>query len=173
MPPQESIQIRAVHARSPGGLGNAAMTRTSTGLYVFDPIRRTSRASRARSNLGCKSIGNSPTSSRKSVPPDASSKAPTRRSTAPVNEPFSCPNNSLSSKLPCQVANAHADLIDDNLAMKTRYRGILHYEVVAHMGSNGTTIGRGLPGQTSRGSFDDRQAEATNAFGCRTKLCIG
>ena len=32
------------------------------------------------------------------VPPDASSNAPTRRATAPVNEPFSCPNSSDSSR---------------------------------------------------------------------------
>ena len=32
------------------------------------------------------------------MPPDASSNAPTRRDTAPVNEPFSWPNSSLSSR---------------------------------------------------------------------------
>ena len=32
------------------------------------------------------------------MPPDASSNAPMRRSVAPVNEPFSWPNSSLSSR---------------------------------------------------------------------------
>ncbi len=39
----------------------------------------------------------SPISSRKSVPPSASSKRPLRVATAPVNAPFSWPNSSLSS----------------------------------------------------------------------------
>ena len=33
------------------------------------------------------------------MPPSASSNRPSRRSAAPVNAPFSCPNSSLSSKL--------------------------------------------------------------------------
>ena len=37
-------------------------------------------------------------SSRKRVPPSASSKSPRLFSLAPVNAPFLCPNNSLSSK---------------------------------------------------------------------------
>jgi len=38
--------------------------------------------------------GQLPTSSRKMVPPSAASKRPRRRCSAPVNAPFSCPNNS-------------------------------------------------------------------------------
>ena len=45
------------------------------------------------------SSGRSPISSRKSVPPSASSKRPWRRLTAPVNAPFSCPKSSLSIRL--------------------------------------------------------------------------
>ena len=41
----------------------------------------------------------SPISSRKSVPPSASSNRPSRRSAAPVNAPFSWPNSSLSSSV--------------------------------------------------------------------------
>ena len=44
-------------------------------------------------------IGISPISSRKIVPRSASSNRPSRRSAAPVNAPFSCPNNSLSSSV--------------------------------------------------------------------------
>ena len=40
----------------------------------------------------------SPISSRKRVPPSASSKRPLRLVIAPVNAPFSCPNSSLSSR---------------------------------------------------------------------------
>ena len=40
--------------------------------------------------------GNSPISSRKSVPPSASSKRPMRSWIAPVKAPFSCPKSSLS-----------------------------------------------------------------------------
>jgi len=40
------------------------------------------------------SAGNSPTSSRKIVPPSASSKRPCRRWMAPVNAPFSWPKSS-------------------------------------------------------------------------------
>ena len=42
------------------------------------------------------SSGMSPISSRKSVPPSHSSNLPIRWPTAPVNEPFSWPNSSLS-----------------------------------------------------------------------------
>jgi hypothetical protein len=39
----------------------------------------------------------SPTSSKKIVPPLATSKSPALFEIAPVNDPFMCPNNSLSS----------------------------------------------------------------------------
>src|SRR5882672_3347304 len=51
-----------------------------------------------RSSFGCSSSGASPISSRKMVPWLASSKRPIRWATAPVNDPFSCPNSSLSSR---------------------------------------------------------------------------
>jgi hypothetical protein len=40
----------------------------------------------------------SPISSKKRVPPSATLKSPCLSSVAPVNEPFLCPNNSLSIK---------------------------------------------------------------------------
>ncbi len=49
-------------------------------------------------------MGISPTSSRKSVPPSASSKRPTRSFTAPVNEPLAWPKNSLSKSDPGMLA---------------------------------------------------------------------
>ena len=48
-------------------------------------MRRTSRASSTRSSLGCSGSGSSPISSRNSVPPSASSNAPARARSAPVN----------------------------------------------------------------------------------------
>ena len=43
-------------------------------------------------------MGSSPTSSRNTVPPSADSNSPTRRLSAPVKAPFSCPNSSLSMR---------------------------------------------------------------------------
>ena len=54
----------------------AAMTRTSTGRYALVPDARTWRFSSTRSSFGCSSSGSSPISSRKMVPPAASSNAP-------------------------------------------------------------------------------------------------
>src|SRR5579871_62067 len=52
--------------------------------------------SRMRSSLACVAAGISPISSSSSVPFCATSKHPARRSEAPVKEPFSWPNSSLS-----------------------------------------------------------------------------
>ena len=76
----------------------AATMRTSTLIGLPPPTRSISRASMARSSFACASLPRSPTSSRKSVPPCASSNRPMRRSVAPVNAPRSCPNISLSTR---------------------------------------------------------------------------
>ena len=52
----------------------------------------------ARSNLTWASSGNSPISSRNSVPPCASTNFPTCFSVAPVKAPFSCPNRIDSTR---------------------------------------------------------------------------
>ena len=57
----------------------AETTRTSTLMVSVPPTRSNSRSCSARSSLICTSIGRSPTSSRNSVPPSASSKRPGRR----------------------------------------------------------------------------------------------
>ena len=62
------------------------------------PTRSISPASSARSSLACASMLRSPISSRKSVPPLASSKRPRCRSVAPVKAPFSWPNISDSTR---------------------------------------------------------------------------
>ena len=50
-----------------------------------------------RKSFACMGRLSSPTSSRKMEPPSAISKRPLRIATAPVNEPFSWPNSSLST----------------------------------------------------------------------------
>ena len=74
----------------------AQTTRTSTVVDLFSPTRRISPLSSTRSSLACIALGSSPISSRKIVPPLATSKSPTRCSSAPVNAPFAWPNSSLS-----------------------------------------------------------------------------
>ena len=61
-------------------------------------MRSIVRSCRKRSSLTCKGKGISPTSSRNSVPPSASSILPGVVFTAPVKAPFSWPNSSLSSR---------------------------------------------------------------------------
>jgi len=73
--------------------------RTSTWMGVVPPTRSNDRVCRTRNSLTCTEGLISPISSRKSVPPSAASKRPSRLPAAPVNEPFSCPNSSLSSSV--------------------------------------------------------------------------
>src|SRR5256885_8718514 len=68
-----------------GSLLVAAITRTSTGVSLLLPSRRTLRSSNTRNSFACVGAGISPISSSSSVPESASSKHPMRRSAAPVN----------------------------------------------------------------------------------------
>ena len=72
----------------------AAITRASVRSVSLPPTRSNSRSCSTRSRATCTGAGSSPTSSRKIVPPAASSKRPRRRSSAPVKAPFSWPNSS-------------------------------------------------------------------------------
>ena len=74
----------------------AQITRTFTFTVWLSPRRLISPVSSTRNNLACIDNGNSPISSRKMVPPSATSKSPVRAVSAPVNAPRQCPNNSLS-----------------------------------------------------------------------------
>src|SRR5207247_1714913 len=76
----------------------AAITRTSTVTGFSPPSRSITPDSKTRSSFAWASGPRSPTSSRNSVPPSASSKRPTRRSVAPVKAPRSCPNISDSTR---------------------------------------------------------------------------
>ena len=67
------------------------------------PTRSSSPSCSTRSSLTCRSSDRSPISSRKMVPPVASSNRPTLRLTAPVNAPFSWPKSSLSTR-PAEIA---------------------------------------------------------------------
>jgi hypothetical protein len=72
----------------------AAKIRTSVLMGLEAPRGVTSRAWSARRRRTWLSKGNSPTSSRKSVPPCASWKCPFRSDEAPVKAPRLCPNSS-------------------------------------------------------------------------------
>ena len=74
------------------------MIRTSTLTGLRAPTGSTSPSWMARNSLTCAAAGNSPTSSRNNVPPEASTNFPTWRSVAPVNEPFSWPNRIDSTR---------------------------------------------------------------------------
>ena len=76
----------------------AQTTRTSTVIGWLSPTRRISPLSSARSSRDCNCLGSSPISSRKRVPPSATSKSPARCSSAPVKAPLRWPNSSLSTR---------------------------------------------------------------------------
>ena len=80
------------------GPGSSRRPGARRRVIVREPPRRSNSCScSTRSSFGWSSSGMSPTSSRNSVPPFASSKRPTRCAIAPVNAPRSCPKSSLSS----------------------------------------------------------------------------
>ena len=74
------------------------MMRTSTLSVSFPPTRSKLFSCSARSSFTCVPSGISLASSKKSVPPSACLKRPSRRETAPVNAPRSWPKSSLSSR---------------------------------------------------------------------------
>ena len=80
------------------------MTRTSTLMGLLPPTRSMICSPSTRRSFTCTLASISPISSRNRVPPSASSKRPMRFSIAPVKEPFSCPNSSLSSTVGASAA---------------------------------------------------------------------
>ena len=81
----------------------AATIRTSVFCTLEEPTFINSPLSSTRSKRAWVGKGNSPTSSRKIVPPSASPKYPFRSPIAPVKAPFSCPNSS-ESMVPSGIA---------------------------------------------------------------------
>ena len=81
----------------------AATMRTSTVVGRSSPSRSNSPSWIARRSFDWAEYGIAPTSSRKSVPPSARWKRPSRSAEAPVNEPRRCPKNSLS-QMSCGIA---------------------------------------------------------------------
>ena len=75
----------------------AAISRTFILIVRVPPTRSTSWCCRARKSFACSAGASSPISSRKIVPPSATSNLPFFSANAPVNAPFSWPNSSLSS----------------------------------------------------------------------------
>ena len=82
----------------------AATTRTSTRRVREPPSGRISRSWSARSSFAWKGPEVSPPSSRKRVPPWASSKSPVRSRSAPVKAPRAWPKSSLSSSVSGKAA---------------------------------------------------------------------
>ena len=74
----------------------AAITLTSDFCTFEEPTLINSPVSKTRNKRACVPKGSSPISSKNIVPPLTVSKYPFLLSTAPVKEPFSCPNNSES-----------------------------------------------------------------------------
>src|SRR5579883_2553564 len=96
---KRSLRKRPAFISAPRSRRVAASTRTSMGSNALPPTRFTCFSLSARRSFGCSSMGSSPSSSRKSVPPSASASAPLRRSVAPVNAPFSWPKRMLSASV--------------------------------------------------------------------------
>ena len=84
----------------------AASTRTSTRISLVPPTCRNTDVSSTRSRFTCVDGLISPISSRKIVPPWATSNRPGLALSAPVNAPRSCPNSSLCSRLSCSAAQS-------------------------------------------------------------------
>jgi hypothetical protein len=76
----------------------AETMRTSTLTGRLPPTGSTWPSWMARSSFTCAAGGSSPTSSRNSVPPEASTNLPVCFSVAPVNAPFSWPNSVDSTR---------------------------------------------------------------------------
>ena len=74
----------------------AETTRVTTRIVCSPPTRWSSPSCRMRSSFACDASCRSPISSRKIVPPSASSNFPRRSAAAPENAPFSWPKSSLS-----------------------------------------------------------------------------
>ena len=88
----------------------AETIRTSTATLSVPPTRSNFRSSRKRSSFTWAPREISPTSSRNTVPPLATSNLPAFCRMAPVNEPFSWPKSSLSRS----VSGIDAQLIASN-----------------------------------------------------------
>ena len=86
----------------------AASTRAVIGTAWVAPTGRTSFSCKARSSLACRSIGNSPISSKKTVPPSPAESSPSFERLAPVNAPFTWPKSSLSIRVGTSVPQSTA-----------------------------------------------------------------
>ena len=93
------VEVVAETCRSPARRRGRGWSRRRAGSallrHVLLPTRLNVPSWMTRSSSACSGAGSSPTSSRKSVPPSASSNAPVAGADAPVNAPFSWPKNSL------------------------------------------------------------------------------
>ena len=156
--------------------------RTSTRSVRREPTAVTSPLWSVRSSFACSSVGMSPISSRKSVPPEASRKRPGRASIAPVKAPRSWPNSSLSSrsrgiaaeltatKGPALRALAACSAARDQLLAGAALAGHQHRHVAARHapdGLEGLEQGRAAPDQPLA-----RRAAARDLAAQRTHLAL-
>src|SRR5579862_1996255 len=77
----------------------ATTNRASTRMLSLPPTGLMVLSCIARRSFACNSRGNSPTSSKKMVPPLAATNGPVLLQTAPVKAPRTCPKNSDSMRL--------------------------------------------------------------------------
>ena len=96
----------------------AATTRASTERGRLSPTRLISFSCRNRSRLAWACLDRSPISSRKTVPPLASSRTPIRSRSAPVNAPRTCPNS--SEPMSDSVTLAQSKVTNDSWARGLR-----------------------------------------------------
>ena len=120
-----------------GGAGRGWWPRARArprGSRLVPPTWRNVDVSSTRSSLTCVAGLTSPISSRKIVPPCATSNRPGLARSAPVNAPRSWPNSSLCSRLSCSAAHstttngrsraraARVDQLGDHLLARARSR---------------------------------------------------
>ena len=82
----------------------AASTRTSTRRSLSDPTGKKRRSSKTRRSFGCRSMRNSQSSSKSSVPSSALAMRPARSRVASVKAPRTLPKSSASTMLSGKAA---------------------------------------------------------------------
>ena len=145
------------------------MTRTSILRARDDPTRSISPDSRTRSSLACWRTGTFPISSRKIVPPSASSKRPMRSVRASVKAPFTCPKSSLSNRpsasAPVFTATSGREAREESACSvcATTSLPLPCSPVIKYVGVGGTDASNGLKHRLHGRGFGDELRPALRA----------